>query len=86
MSFRIEAGESVAVVGLNGSGKSRWPSRDSLGTNQNAGSILVEGQDIRQFGPEPSRHPDLVPQDPVLFNETIRENLLTGIRERLAKT
>src|SRR5579863_7059581 len=79
MSFRIEAGETVAVVGLNGSGKSTIGLLATRLYEPNAGSILVGGQDIRQVGCRSLRSTlTLVPQDPILFDETIRENLLYG--------
>jgi ABC-type multidrug transport system fused ATPase/permease subunit len=79
MSFRIEAGETVAIVGLNGSGKSTIGLLATRLHEPDAGSILVGGQDIRQVGPRSLRAMvTLVPQDPVLFDETIRENLLYG--------
>ena len=79
MSFRVEAGETVAVVGLNGSGKSTIGLLATRLYEPNAGSILVGGQDIRQVGCRSLRATlTLVPQDPVLFDETIRENLLYG--------
>jgi ABC-type multidrug transport system fused ATPase/permease subunit len=79
MSFRIEAGETVAVVGLNGSGKSTIGLLATRLYEPNAGLILVGGQDIRGVGRRSLRAiVTLVPQDPVLFDETIRENLLYG--------
>jgi len=79
MSFHVEAGETVAVVGLNGSGKSTIGLLATRLYEPNAGSILVGGQDIRQVGRRSLRAVlTLVPQDPVLFDETIRENLLYG--------
>ena len=79
MSFRIEAGETVAVVGLNGSGKSTIGLLATRLYEPNAGSILLGGQDIREVGRRSLRATlTLVPQDPVLFDETIRENLLYG--------
>ncbi|HWY54138.1 MAG TPA: ABC transporter ATP-binding protein [Terriglobales bacterium] len=79
MSFRIEAGETVAVVGLNGSGKSTIGLLATRLYEPNAGLILVGGQNIRQVGRRSLRAiVTLVPQDPVLFDETVRDNLLYG--------
>ncbi len=79
MSFRVEAGETVAVVGLNGSGKSTIGLLATQLYEPDAGSILVGGQDIRQVSRRSLRASvTLVPQEPILFNETIRENLLCG--------
>ncbi len=79
MTFRIEAGETVAVVGLNGSGKSTIGLLATRLYDPGAGSILVGGQDIQEVGRRSLRATiTLVPQDPVLFDETIRENLLYG--------
>jgi ABC-type multidrug transport system fused ATPase/permease subunit len=79
MSFRIEAGETVAVVGLNGSGKSTIGLLATRLYEPDTGAILVGGQDIRQVHRRSLRKiVTLVPQDPVLFDETVRENLLFG--------
>jgi ABC-type multidrug transport system fused ATPase/permease subunit len=79
MSFRIEAEETVALVGLNGSGKSTIGLLASRLYEPNAGSILVGGLDIHNVDRRSLRaYITLVPQDPVLFDETIRENLLYG--------
>ena len=79
MSFRVEAGESVALVGLNGSGKSTIGLLATRLYEPDAGSILLGGQDIQQVGRRSLRATlTLVPQDPILFDETIRENLLYG--------
>ena len=79
MNFRIEAGETAAVVGLNGSGKSTIGLLATRLYEPNAGSILVGGQDIRLVGRRSLRKiVTLIPQDPVLFDETVRDNLLFG--------
>lgn len=79
VNFRVEAGETVAVVGLNGSGKSTIGLLATRLYEPDTGSILVGGQDIRQVSRRSLRATlTLVPQDPILFDETIRGNLLYG--------
>jgi ABC-type multidrug transport system fused ATPase/permease subunit len=79
MSFRVEAGETVAVVGLNGSGKSTVGLLATRLYEPSAGSILIGGRDIQDVSRWSLRATiTLVPQDPILFDETIRENLLYG--------
>jgi ABC-type multidrug transport system fused ATPase/permease subunit len=79
MSFRVEAEETVALVGLNGSGKSTIGLLATRLYEPDAGSILVGGRDIRYFDRRSLRaYITLVPQDPILFDETIRQNLLYG--------
>jgi ABC-type multidrug transport system fused ATPase/permease subunit len=79
MSFRVEAEETVALVGLNGSGKSTIGFLATRLYDPDAGSILVGGQDIHDVDRRNLRaYITLVPQDPILFDETIRQNLLYG--------
>ncbi len=79
MSFRVEAEETVALVGLNGSGKSTIGLLATGLYDPDGGSILVGGHDIRKVDRRSLRATiTLVPQDPILFDETIRENLLYG--------
>jgi ABC-type multidrug transport system fused ATPase/permease subunit len=79
MSFRVEAEETVALVGLNGSGKSTIGLLATRLYDPDAGSILVGGKDIHDVDRRSLRACiTLVPQDPFLFDETIRENLLYG--------
>jgi ATP-binding cassette subfamily B protein len=79
MSFRVEAEETVALVGLNGSGKSTIGLLATRLYEPNAGSILVGGRDIHNVDRRNLRaYITLVPQDPILFDETIRQNLLYG--------
>lgn len=79
MSFRVEPEETVALVGLNGSGKSTVGLLATGLCEPDAGSVLVSGKDIKEV----SRRSllatiSLIPQDPIFFDETIRENLLFG--------
>jgi ATP-binding cassette subfamily B protein len=79
MSFRIEPEETVALMGLNGSGKSTIGLLATGLYTPDAGSILVGGSDTQEVGGRSLRATiSLVPQDPILFDETIRENLLYG--------
>src|SRR5258708_15139390 len=79
MDFRVEAGETVALVGLNGSGKSTVGLLATRLHEPDAGCILVGGQDIQDVSRWSLRTIiTLVPQDPILFDDTVRENLLYG--------
>jgi len=79
MSFRVEAEETVALVGLNGSGKSTIGFLATRLYDPDEGSIMVGGRDIHGVDRRSLRaYITLVPQDPVLFDETIRQNLLYG--------
>ena len=83
ISFDIPAGKTVAVVGPSGSGKStlaRLLYRFYDVTNHDEGGrILINGQDIRQVTQSSVRQAiGIVPQDTVLFNDTIEYNILYG--------
>jgi ATP-binding cassette subfamily B protein len=79
MSFRVEAEETVALVGLNGSGKSTIGLLATGLCDPDAGSILIGGRDTLDVGRRSLRaYITLIPQDPILFDETIRQNLLYG--------
>ncbi len=79
MSFRVEAGETVALVGLNGSGKSTVGLLATRLHDPDAGCIRVGGQNIQDVSRWSLRATvTLVPQDPILFDNTVRENLLYG--------
>jgi ABC-type multidrug transport system fused ATPase/permease subunit len=79
MSFCVDAGETVALVGLNGSGKSTVGLLATRWFEPTSGEILVGGVNVRDVSVRNLRTlVTLVPQDPVLFDATIRENLLYG--------
>ncbi|MCC4264544.1 type I secretion system permease/ATPase [Oceanimonas baumannii] len=82
ISFKINAGEHVAILGRNGSGKSTVE-RLILGLYEpDAGTILIDGVDIRQLDPaELRRGMGYVPQDVSLFYGTLRDNLVMGISQ-----
>ncbi len=76
VSFTIEHGRKVAVVGPSGAGKSTLARLIFRFYDVDAGSITIDGQDIRQVTQRSLRRRiGIVPQDPVLFNDTILQNL-----------
>lgn len=79
VSFTIEAGEKVAILGRIGSGKSTL-ARLMLGLYQpRVGSVQLDGLDIRQIDPgDLRRNIGSVLQDNWLFSGTIRENIAAG--------
>ena len=79
VSFEIPAGHKVAVVGPSGSGKSTLARLMFRFYDVNAGSIAVDGQDIRNVTQKSLREAiGIVPQDTVLFNDTVEYNIAYG--------
>ncbi|OIQ66589.1 lipid A export ATP-binding/permease protein MsbA [mine drainage metagenome] len=83
ISFEIPAGKTVAVVGPSGSGKSTLARLlyrfYDVGQTGGGGQILIGGQDIRQVTQASVRAAiGIVPQDTVLFNDTIEYNIAYG--------
>lgn len=79
VSFRIEQGETVALVGMTGVGKTTVCHLLVRFFDVESGSIRLGGQDIRELPLAYLRdHVGLVSQDVFLFHGTIRENLLFG--------
>ena len=79
VSFVIPAGQRVAVVGHSGSGKSTLARLLYRFYDVSAGAILVNGVDIREVRQSALRAAiGIVPQDTVLFNDTIRYNIHYG--------
>ncbi|MEX2260393.1 MAG: ABC transporter ATP-binding protein [Bryobacteraceae bacterium] len=79
VSFAIEPGETVAVVGHTGAGKTTLISLLLRFYDIQQGSIRVGGVDIRDLHPgELRRHFGVVLQDPYLFSGTIEENIRLG--------
>ena len=81
VSFRIAAGERVAILGRTGSGKSTLL-RLMLGLYRPAaGAVLIDGIDLRQLDPaELRRSVGYVPQDVMLFYGTLRDNITIASR------
>ncbi len=79
VSFDIPAGKTVAVVGPSGSGKSTLARLLFRFYDVNAGSIRIDGQDIRGVTQKSLREAiGIVPQDTVLFNDTVEYNIAYG--------
>ncbi|KAF9246911.1 P-loop containing nucleoside triphosphate hydrolase protein [Melanogaster broomeanus] len=87
VSFSLEAGESLAIVGYNGSGKFRKSTLAKVLLrilDFDQGDLLVNGVDIRQLSPtEYHRHVTTVFQGFSKFNSTVRENVGLGYVQKL---
>jgi ATP-binding cassette subfamily B protein len=79
LSFEVPAGKTVAIVGPSGAGKSTISRLLFRLYDVSSGRILVDGQDIRNVTQSTLRASiGMVPQDTVLFNDTIRYNIRYG--------
>ncbi|MDP1583003.1 MAG: ABC transporter ATP-binding protein/permease [Bradyrhizobium sp.] len=79
LSFEVPAGKTVAIVGPSGAGKSTISRLLFRLYDVSGGKILIDGQDIRNVTQSTLRASiGMVPQDTVLFNDTIRYNIRYG--------
>ena len=79
ISFEIPAGKTVAVVGPSGAGKSTLARQMFRFYDVSGGRITINGQDIRSVTQNSLRRAlGIVPQDTVLFNDTVRYNIAYG--------
>ena len=79
VSFEVPAGKTVAIVGPSGAGKSTISRLLFRFYDVTGGRILIDGQDIRDVTQKSLRAAiGMVPQDTVLFNDTIRYNIRYG--------
>jgi len=79
ISFRVPAGKTVAVVGPSGAGKSTLSRILYRFYDISSGRVTIDGQDIRDVTQTSLRASiGIVPQDTVLFNDTIRYNIAYG--------
>ena len=79
VTFDIQPGESIALVGHTGAGKSTIVKLITRFYEFQAGEICIDGQDIRSFDLQQYRSRlGLVPQSPFLFSGTIMDNVRYG--------
>lgn len=79
MSFEVEPGSRVALVGSSGAGKSTVASLIARLYDPQEGRVLIDGQDIRRFTLASVRGQiSFVPQEPMLFRGTVAENIAYG--------
>lgn len=75
----IAPGEVVALVGPSGAGKTTFANLIPRFYDVSAGRICIDGHDLRNLRKDELRRTmAIVPQDPVLFNDTVRSNILAG--------
>ena len=83
LSFRVAPGEKVAIVGATGAGKTTISSLLTRFYEFQKGSILVDGDDLRDLdGKAIRRQIGLVLQDVFLFSGSVRDNIAFGARDR----
>ncbi|MCY7864704.1 ABC transporter ATP-binding protein/permease [Bacillus spizizenii] len=79
VSLKVNRGETVALVGMSGGGKSTLVSLIPRFYDVTSGRLLIDGTDIRDYEARSLRNQvGMVLQDTFLFSETIRENIAIG--------
>ena len=79
VSFKVPAGNTVAIVGPSGAGKSTISRILFRFYDVKGGRVLIDGQDVRDVTQASLRaNVGIVPQDTVLFNDSIRYNIRYG--------
>ncbi|MBX4197783.1 ABC transporter ATP-binding protein/permease [Candidatus Parcubacteria bacterium] len=82
INLAIKPGEKVALIGPSGAGKSTFVRLLLRLYDPESGAILIDGQDIKYATQESLRgNISLVPQDPILFHRTLKENIRYGRRD-----
>ena len=79
IDFRVKRGETVGIIGGTGSGKTSLVNMIPRFYDATKGHVRIDGHDVREYSKETLRNKiRVVPQKAVLFQGTIRENLLWG--------
>ncbi|CAJ0565333.1 unnamed protein product, partial [Mesorhabditis spiculigera] len=82
MNLKVNPGETLALVGASGCGKSTVVQLLERFYDPNNGFLEVDGEDIKQLNPQHLRkHIALVSQEPILFDCSIKENIIYGLPE-----
>ncbi len=81
VNFKARSGQVTAIVGMSGGGKTSLVNLIPRFYDVTAGCIRINGQDIREFSLSSLRRQiAIVTQEPILFNESIRDNIAYGNR------
>ncbi len=84
VSFELKKGETLAIVGHTGSGKSTISALLMRQYDIQSGDILIDGKSIKDINLDAFRNQSgIVPQDVFLFSDTIAENLQFGVNDHL---
>ena len=82
ISFSVKPGESLAIIGTTGSGKSTIANLISRMYDPSSGKIVVDGIDLKDFNPQKLRDQiGIVPQDVFLFSDSISNNVAFGMNQ-----
>lgn len=85
VNFTVEKGKNHAIVGETGSGKSTIVHLLMRFYEVDPGTILIDGEDIRNFNHRSLRRPmALISQETFLFNDTLRMNMLYGLEREVS--
>ncbi|MBX2797128.1 MAG: ABC transporter ATP-binding protein/permease [Myxococcales bacterium] len=83
MSFTVQPGQTVAIVGQTGSGKSTLTKLVNRTYDTTAGRITIDGVDVRDWNLQSLRPQiSVIEQDVFLFSRTVAENIAFGLGER----
>src|SRR5205085_3848202 len=86
LNFTIKKGKMVALVGSSGAGKSTLADLVPRFHDVTAGEVLIDGVNIRQYSLKSIRSQmGIVTQEPILFNDTIANNIALGMDNATAE-